>query len=392
MSAFRYGVIGAGRQGTAAAYDLVVRGDAEEVLLADVDAEGAKDAAERVNRLTEAEVCRPVTLDASDVPEVTRFLDGLDAAVDSAPLHLIGGITRAALDARTHVMDLSADPATTRHQFEMHEEARAKGVAIVPGCGEAPGLGSNVQAYVLARLDEPEELQFYDAGLPLEPEPPWNYRLTFHIGGLWNEYEHPVHWLRDGRPIEVVNLDPAETVTIDLAPPLGTLEAFPSNAGGMLVKTLAAGLRTYEARVLRYPGHVAQINAFRDLGLFRTDTIAVDGTRVAPIEVLNALLGPQIEAGPDVRDIVVARAEAYGTFEGRRMRSVVELRDVPDPVTGFTAMERTTGFHVAIVAAMAARGDVVPGVLPPELAAAPTPMMAELRARGFAIEDVFEPV
>jgi lysine 6-dehydrogenase len=312
--------------------------------------------------------------------------------VDAAPLHLIGGITRAALDARTHVMDLSADPVTTRGQFEMHDEARAKGVAIVPGCGEAPGLGSNVQAYVLARLDEPEELQFYDAGLPLDPEPPWNYRLTFHIGGLWNEYEHPVHWLRDGQPIEVVNLDPDETVTIELAPPLGMLEAFPSNAGGMLVKTLAAGLRTYEARVLRYPGHVAQINAFRDLGLFRTDTIAVDGTRVAPIEVLNALLGPQIEAGPDVRDIVVARAEAFGMHEGRPMRSVVELRDVPDPVTGFTAMERTTGFHVAIVAAMAARGDVPPGVLPPELAAAPAPMMAELRARGFAIEDVFEPV
>jgi hypothetical protein len=29
---FRYGILGAGRQGTAAAYDLVVRGEAEEVV------------------------------------------------------------------------------------------------------------------------------------------------------------------------------------------------------------------------------------------------------------------------------------------------------------------------------------------------------------------------
>jgi lysine 6-dehydrogenase len=391
MGAFRYGVIGAGRQGTAAAFDLVVRGDAEEVLLADVDPEGAKDAAERVNRLSGTEACRPVTLDAAEVGEVTEFLDGLDAAVDAAPLHLIAGVTRAALDARTHVTDLSADPATTHLQFEMHDEARIKGVSILPGCGEAPGLGSNVQAYVLAQLPDPDELRFYDAGLPLEPEPPWNYRLTFHIGGLWNEYAHPVHWLRDGQPVEVRNLDPAETVTIELAPPLGTLEAFPSNAGGSVVRTLGAGLRTYEARVLRYPGHVAQINAFRDLGLFGTEPISVDGTRVAPIEVLNALLGPQIEAGPDVQDIVVARAEAYGDVDGRRMRAVVELRDVPDPATGFTAMERTTGFHVAIVTAMAARGEISSGVIPPEIAAAPGPMLEELRARGFQIEESFEP-
>jgi len=391
MGRYRYGVIGAGRQGTAAAFDLVVRGDAEEVLLADVDPEGAKDAAERVNRLTEAEACRPVTLDAGDVAAVTDFLTDIDAAVDAAPLHLIAGVTRAALDARTHVTDLSADPDTVGLQYEMHDEAVFRGVSIVPGCGEAPGLGSNVQAYVLAQLPDPEELQFYDAGLPLEPEPPWNYRLTFHIDGLWNEYAHPVRWIRGGEPIEVRNLDPAETVTIELAPPLGVLEAFPSNAGGMIVKTLAAGLRTYEARVLRYPGHVAQINAFRDLGLLRTDEIAVDGTRVVPREVLSALLEPQVEAGPDVRDIVIARAEAYGTVDGTRMRAVLELRDVPDPVTGFTAMERTTGFHAAIVTAMAARGEILAGVMPPELAAAPVPMMAELRARGFQIEESFEP-
>ena len=392
MGAYRYGVIGAGRQGTAAAFDLAIRGDAEEVLLADVDAEAAKTAAERVDQLAGSAICRPVTLDASDVDQVTAFLDDIDSAVDAAPLHLIGGITRAALDSRTHIVDLSADPGTLHLQFEMHDEAVVRGVAIVPGCGEAPGLGSNVQACVLGRLDEPEELFFYDAGLPLEPEPPWNYRLTFHIDGLWNEYANPVRWLREGQPIDVENLDPAETVTIELAPPLGTLEAFPSNAGGTVVRTMGTGLRTYEARVLRYPGHVAQMNAFRDLGLLRTDPIAVDGTRVVPREVLSALLGPPVVAGPDVRDIVIARAEAIGRADGRRIRAVVELRDVPDPATGFTAMERTTGFHAAIVTAMAARGQIAGGVVSPEIAAAPVPMMAELRARGFQIEESFEPV
>ena len=40
---YRYGVLGAGRQGTAAAFDLAVRGEAAAVVLADLD--GARAAA-----------------------------------------------------------------------------------------------------------------------------------------------------------------------------------------------------------------------------------------------------------------------------------------------------------------------------------------------------------
>ena len=45
MPAYRFGVLGAGRQGTAAAYDLVARGEATSVILADLDAGRAAAAA-----------------------------------------------------------------------------------------------------------------------------------------------------------------------------------------------------------------------------------------------------------------------------------------------------------------------------------------------------------
>jgi lysine 6-dehydrogenase len=44
--AFRYAILGAGRQGTAAAYDLALRGDASQVILADQNPEAARKAAE----------------------------------------------------------------------------------------------------------------------------------------------------------------------------------------------------------------------------------------------------------------------------------------------------------------------------------------------------------
>jgi len=391
VGTYRYAVIGAGRQGTAAAFDLAVRGDAAGILLADIDPEVAKSAAERVNVLAGWEAAIPVALDAADRSEVALTFETLDAVVNAVPLRLVGVVTRAALDVGVPICDLSADPDTLEAQFALDEAARARHMAIVPACGEAPGLGSNLQAYSLTLLDEPADLLFYDAGLPLDPRPPWNYRLTFHVDGLLNEYAHPVAWIREGQPITVRNLDPAETVTIELDPPLGTMEAFPSNAGGTLVRTLAAGLRTYEARVLRYPGHVAQMNAFRDLGLFGTEPVEVGGTRVVPRELLLALWGPQIAAAEDSRDIVIARVEVVGHHEGELARAVVELRDEPDEETGFTAMERTTGFHAAIVARMMAAGMVEPGTHPPELAVAPQVMLEELRVRGFEITETITP-
>ena len=42
MSSFRYVILGSGRQGTAAAYDLARFGDAERVVMADVHMDAAR--------------------------------------------------------------------------------------------------------------------------------------------------------------------------------------------------------------------------------------------------------------------------------------------------------------------------------------------------------------
>ena len=49
--AFTYAVLGAGRQGTAAAYDMARWGAALHIILADFDLEIAHRASERVNKL-----------------------------------------------------------------------------------------------------------------------------------------------------------------------------------------------------------------------------------------------------------------------------------------------------------------------------------------------------
>jgi len=102
---------------------------------------------------------------------------------------------------------------------------------------------------------------------------------------------------------------------------------------------------------------------------------------VVPRQLYHRLLEPKITA-PLVRDVCVMRAVGVGEKSGRPARVTVDLVDRHDEATGFTAMERLTGWHAAILMAMQARGRVAPGAHRMEQAVAAGEVMAELEKRG----------
>jgi lysine 6-dehydrogenase len=243
-------------------------------------------------------------------------------------------------------------------------------------------------AYALSLLDEPDGVSMWDGGIPYAPEEPWNYKLTFHINGLSNEYHGTTMFLRDGQLTEIKCFDPAEYELIEFPEPFGRLEAF-ATAGGTSTApwTYLGKLKTYQNKTLRYPGHAAQWKAFSDAGLLELEPIKVNGVQVVPREVLHALLEPKIIAPPHFKDAVLIRTLATGQHQSRAAEAQVDLIDYYDAATGFTAMERTTGWDGAIVAEMMARGDTPRGAVPVELAVNPAKFVTELRQRGFDLKE-----
>jgi lysine 6-dehydrogenase len=385
MPEFRFGVLGAGRQGTAAAFDLIVRGQANAVVLGDIDISVARRSADRVNRLTGSQRAAAARVDATDPQGLGDFLGSLDAFVSSASYRFNHEVARAAITVGTHMCDLGGNTDIVRRQLALDGEARAAGVCIVPDCGEAPGLASNLMAYGLSLLEETDELLLYDGGLPAEPEAPWNYALTFNVDGLTNEYDGTTAWRIDGEIVDVACLDPAHDELIDLGPPFGMLEAFAAATSSTTPWTIGSKVRTLKAKVLRYPGHAAQFRAFRDLGLFSTRPVTVGEATAAPRDVFHALLEPLIRARPGEPDVVVARVVARGRSSGGPAEAVIDLRVHPDDRLGFTAMEQATGWHAAIVCHLMASGGVSPGAAPVEVAVDAGHMVAALRARGFQL-------
>jgi len=375
---YRYVVIGSGRQGTAAAYDLAKFGEAESIVMADMDKSKADAAAARINRLTGREVASSVQLDASDYPALLSVLKGAHVALSAVTYYFNVNITRACIEAGVSLCDMGGNQDVVWAQLKFDEAAKKAGVSVLPDCGMGPGLINNMGVYVMDALDKPREVYLYDAGLPKNPTPPWNYLCTFHLNGLTNEYDHEATFIRDGKITLVPTFTEREIIDF---PPLGKLEAFViSGSMSTTAETHLGKLQRYENKVLRYPGHFETFEGFKRLGLFSEEPIEVDGVKVTPRHFYHKLLEGKITA-PVVEDVCVMRAVGIGEKNGKETRVTLDLIDCYDPPTGFTGMERLTGWHCALMMGFQARGKVAPGAHRMETVSA-AGIMDEIRRRG----------
>jgi lysine 6-dehydrogenase len=389
---YTYAVLGAGRQGTASAYDMARWGDAQRVILADMDLAVAERAAQRVNQLLGVEIAEAVQVEVTNPIALERVLSGVDAFVSAVPYYFNLDITRVAVKVKASMCDLGGNTDIVRQQHGFDAQARQAGISIIPDCGQVPGLGTSLMVYTMGLLDEVTDVYMWDGGIPQNPQPPFNYLLTFHAAGLTNEYAESGIFLRNG---EITLVEPmTELETVEFPDSVGTLEAFVAGGGTSTMPwTFEGKLRTLQNLTLRYPGHFNQLRAFWDLGLWDLKPVLIGKDEIVPRDVFHALFEPKVTfpADPEKsKDIVFVRVKALGKKGGKPAQAVVELEDRFDEQTGFTAMERTTGWDAAIVAEMMAHGSTPRGAGGVESFVPAGPFVNELHRRGFHIKEIVE--
>lgn len=382
---YNYGVLGAGRQGTAAAYDMAMFGNARKIVLGDIDPRLAKKAANRVNALCGRKVTEGGRVDVKHPSQVKRFLTGIDAFLSAVPYYYNLEVAKAAIRARASMCDLGGHTGIVRKQLLLDQQARDAGISIVPDCGLGPGMGTSLARYGMDLLDTPREVYIWEGGLPQNPQPPFNYLMTFNFEGLVNEYSGTAVFLRGGEIVEVPCIDELEFVDFPL--PLGRLEAFTTSGGTSTCPwTFKGKLKVFQNKTLRYPGSFAQLRTMRDLGLFSDKEIKIDGAKVIPRRVLQALFEPKIKL-PREKDVVALRVRCVGEKNKQEAEVVFDVVDFYDDETQFTAMERTTGWHASIVAIMMAQGETPRGAKPLEIAVPGDSFVKQLKRRGIRLAE-----
>jgi lysine 6-dehydrogenase len=373
-------ILGSGFQGRACAFDMLRNPGVSEVALCDSSAANLASAREFLARVSKGRA-KFRRLDAADPAAVKRAARGYDALVSCVPYFLNLPLAKAAVAARVNYVDLGGNTDIVKKEIILHRQAVKAGVCLRPDIGLGPGMISTLAVHAMSMLDRVDEVLLRDGGLPQKPVPPMNYMLTFSEHGLINEYVDSATALRDGRVVKVPGLSEVETLEV---PGLGLCEAAHA-AGGLstLAETYAGRVRTMDNKLIRYPGHIAVINAMNAMGFFdSTPRELRKGVKIAPRELAAKLFREHL-LRPGDADLVVIHNTVRGVKDGRRAEVIHDLIDRYDGENGMTAMMRTTGFPASIVAQMAGEGRLKPGAFPVEEGVPPLPFIEEAKKRGF---------
>jgi len=391
-SGYSYLILGSGKQGLAAAYDLLTRGRAARLTLADGSLPAAQAGVRRLRQLLGPQLKKnPIELNAQSVNAKNRHsllkvMRGHHAVLSAIPYYLNPGVARAAIAARIHYCDLGGYFESTRQILKLDKPAKKAGVTLIPDCGVAPGLCNSLAVCGMEKLSRPEEVHIYCGGLPQHPRPPLDYKIVFNLEGVLGNYFGDSYVLKEGKVALVPSFSGQETLSFDR--PLGKLEARTTGGATSTAPwTFRGRLKAYDYKTLRYPGHYEKIECLKQLGLLETTLLRVNGYRLSPREVFVAAAGPRL-AFPKDRDLLVMRVCVQGRHHGHRKQALYDVLDYGDARTGFTAMQRTTGFPAAIVLALLARGGVSQtGVVPVEKAVDGRWMLEAVRARGIRVKE-----
>ncbi|MBX3184840.1 MAG: saccharopine dehydrogenase NADP-binding domain-containing protein [Polyangiaceae bacterium] len=389
-------VLGAGRMGRAAAWDLARQPGMTHVKLVDRDPDLLTRAGKELEQLLhggprsvrvariEGQTFDLDQLMTSGPSALCPVIEGYSVVLSSADYRFNEAATLAAIEAKVHLCDLGGNLFVVERQLALSERAERAGITVVPDCGLAPGMAGLIGALGVSRFDSVEKLELRVGGLPAHPKPPLNYKLVFSVRGLINEYLEPAEVLIDGKPTRVPSLTDVERITFPA--PYGELEAFNTSGGSStLPRTLRGKVRNLDYKTIRYPGHCAAFAGMHAIGLLSDEPFQ----GVQPRPLVEALL--EASLNDDDTDVVLVRVTVDGLLNGERRRLSYEIIDLHDAVTGHSAMARTTAYPAAAVAYMLAAGAVeARGVLPGELCVPLDPFLSAVRARGIEVKERWE--
>jgi len=379
----KYLLLGAGLQGTAVAFDLLTQAaDTSSLMVFDANADALAAIAARLNDPRLQTTCG----DVRDATVLGPLMTAADVAISAVNYWFNADLAALAVDHRTHFVDLGGNNDIVAREFELDERARAAGITIIPDCGLAPGLAGVLGYYLVEGLQRPESLKLRVGGLPANPLPPMSYKVVFSVQGLINEYIEPAVVIRDGEIQTVPSLSELEHLTFPA--PFGELEAFQTSGGtSTLPQSLLGRVPHLDYKTIRYKGHCAQFRLLHELGLTDDAPLRFADGQVSPREMLARVMGQALTLPGD--DVVLVLCEATGyDDQDQAVHRCLRIIDHHDTDNDISAMMRMTGYPVAIVAAMLARGEVqAPGARCQEKIIPGERMIAGLRQRGINIEE-----
>jgi len=379
-------VIGAGAQGSAIALVLSKNPEVSEIVSADIDLDLAKRAVEK----TKSDRVSAKRVDAGSVDDLLRVVNGSDTIINATPRFNFN-IMEAALKSNANYVDLaSGDGESTedavKKQLAFDDKFKDAGLTAVVYMG-GPFTTNVAVRYAADRLDRVDEIRMRyatDKFVPIKDFVPtwapswspetalgeWVPQAAIYENGKW-KFTSPFSGVEDYSFPEPVG--PATVCYIDYEPTY-TLPRFIKG-----VKYV-----DYKIRPDRMAGSLIK------MGFGSDKPVDVKGVKVAPRDVLLALLPPAVKTEPQTSEKVYGcslaevkgeKADKIITYTVYRISNL--LKDYQKWGTKWAGV----AVPAALTATMLSKGEIkTKGVMPPE-GLEPEPFLAKLAEKGWVFQE-----
>ena len=373
---------GAGHMGRVAVKTAASLDGVREVIIGDRDLTAAETIAVETTSSAKARI-RAERIDITDSVALRRMLSEAGAVLNTTgPFQKFGvPVLRAAIEARTHYLDICDDWAPTLEMMREHQNAADAGVVAVIGMGASPGV-SNLLAKVAAReLDEVTDLytawplDVPIAGVSISEDKALlvdqNGKPSAAVRHLMQQISGAIRVVEDGRLVDRPPLDAVEidypgrgrgvAYTVGHPEPLticGTLGVRGRSACLMILTTQALSL-------------LKDLNAALDQKSLTNEQAAAIMIAPGALRTLKAVVKSLSLKGHG--DLPPFFAFAAGTKNGKAARVGVSVSTVPK------GMANSTGVPLALGLRQILEGRIAtPGVFAPEAVIEPDDFFDQL--------------
>lgn len=402
---------GAGKMGSAVAWDLVQQEDVEAVGLVGRRKEALEEARRWLN--SPKVVVHP--LDIMDRAKTVKLMRQYTVGVNALPDRRTSyKVLEAALEAGFSLVDMLEEYHRRPDPYEveglelpqgmrleeygewLHRRAMENGVTFLDGIGFAPGLSNITVGEGIRKLDRAETAVARVGGIPSKEaaaKHPLRYMITWAFWHVLREYMVKLNVQKGGKPVEVEALTDRERFKFRK---FGNDEELVCAVTPGMPSFLYTRpqLREFAEKTIRWPGHFEGIDTLKECGLLDLEPVEFQGKKIVPRDFLLALLEPRLQPRPGETDICVMWNTVTGTKGGEKLRIDYYMWDEADPQSGISSMGRVTGFPSAIGALFIGRGLIKErGLVPPEdciMGESYRLFIEELKKRGIEILETVE--
>ena len=380
MNKLKISVVGVGAQGSSIAYLLAKEPEVSEIVCADINLDRARQVVEELK----SDKVYAERVDAGKIDELVKVSKGSDTVINATHPKFNLNVMNAALKSGACYVDLASNvpcKITVPKKLALDSEFKNAGLTAVINQG-GPFTTQVAVRYVADRLDRVDEIRMKNG-------------IVFGIEEFIPAWR-PV-WCPDIALTEWIQPTVYENGKWKDVPPFSGLEEylFPEPVGKATVcyvdfepvQTLPRFIKGVKyVEVKQTPDRVAGI--LIKTGLASDKPIEVKGVKVAPKDVLLALIPPAAETRehrPETERFFCSLAEIKGEKDNEKVTYIVY-----DTVfSSRNCLEKwgTVGAYVAlpavITAIMLAKGEIkTKGVIPPE-GMDPEPFLAKLAEKGW---------